>query len=291
MIRKKRMDIYQLEYFAEACRQRSFARAASRLRLAPAALSEQMRRLEEEMGTPLFSRGRRETVPTAAGSLLLRHAESLLAAAEGARRAVRDLAGLRGGRLTVASIPSAAACLLPRAVAGFRRAHGEVDLAVLEGTSEQCVGWVESGAAELALVQSAGRPRGLESRALVEEDFVALVPRSHAVAAKGQVSLGSLRDEGFVTYRGRVRETAFEACRRAGFEPRVVCESGDLGTVGSLVAAGLGVSLLPEMAAARTGTGCRTLRISGRPVRRTVAVLRRRGPASAAAEAFLSLLG
>ncbi len=285
------MEIYQLEYFAEACRQRSFARAAARLRLAPAALSEQMRRLEVEMGTPLFSRGRRETVPTAAGTLLFRHAESLLAAAEGARRAVRDLAGLRGGRLAVASIPSAAACLLPRAVAGFRRAHAEVDLAVLEGTSEQCVGWVESGAAELALVQSAGRPRGLESRALAEEDFVALVPRSHAAAAKGQVSLASLRDEGFVTYRGRVRETAFEACRRAGFEPRVVCESGDLGTVGSLVAAGLGVSLLPEMAAARTGPGCRTLRLSGRPVRRTVAVLRRRGQASAAAEAFLGLLG
>ncbi|MBM3826265.1 MAG: LysR family transcriptional regulator [Verrucomicrobia bacterium] len=291
MIRKKRMDIYQLEYFAEACRQRSFARAAARLRLAPAALSEQMRRLEEEMGTSLFSRGRRETVPTAAGTLLLRHAESLLVAAEGARRAVRDLAGLRGGRLMVASIPSAAACLLPRAVAGFRRAHSEVDLAVLEGTSEQCVGWVESGSVELALVQSANRPRGLESRALVEEDFVALVPCAHAAATKGQVTLASLRDEGFVTYRGRVRETAFEACRRAGFEPRVVCESGDLGTVGSLVAAGLGVSLLPEMAAARTGTGCRTLRISGRPVRRTVVVLRRRGLASAAAEAFLSLLG
>ncbi len=284
------MELYQLQYFTEACRQRSFARAAARLRLAPAALSEQMRRLEQEMGVPLFSRGRRETVPTAAGNLLLRHAESLLAAAEGARRAVREVAGLRGGRLTVASIPSAAACLLPRAVAGFRRTHREVELAVLEGTSEQCQGWVESGAAELALVQSDGRHRGLESRVLHEESFVVLTPRAHPLGAKGQLSLAALSAESFITYRGRVREAALEACRRAGFEPKVVCESGDLGTIGSLVAAGLGVSLLPEMAAARTGAGCRLLRLAGRPLRRKVAVIRRRGAASAAADAFLGLL-
>ncbi len=285
------MELYQLRYFTEACRQRSFARAAARLRLAPAALSEQMRRLESEVGTSLFSRGRRETVPTAAGRLLLSHAESLLAAAAAAGGAVRELAGLRGGRLTVASIPSAAACLLPAAVAGFRRAHPEVELVVLEGTSEQCVGWVESGEAELGLVQSAGRPRGLESRTLREEEFVALVPRGHSAAGKGQVALASLSEEGFITYRGRAREAALEACRRAGFEPRIVCESGDLGTVRSLVASGLGVALLPEMAAGDKGAGCRALRLSGRPVRRAVAVVRRRGAASAAAGAFLSLLG
>jgi DNA-binding transcriptional LysR family regulator len=92
------MELYQLEYFMEAARQRSFTRAAARLHLAQAALSEQIRKLEFELGTPLFNRGRRETVLTSAGETLRVHAESLLEHAETAKRAVRDLVGLRGGR-------------------------------------------------------------------------------------------------------------------------------------------------------------------------------------------------
>jgi LysR family transcriptional regulator, hydrogen peroxide-inducible genes activator len=125
------MELYQLEYFLEAALQQNFTRAAQKLNLAQAALSEQMRKLETELGTQLFHRGRRETVLTAAGETLRVHAEGLLERAQAARQAVSDLAGLRGGRLTIGAIPSVSACLLPAAIAAFRKKHPLVEMAHL----------------------------------------------------------------------------------------------------------------------------------------------------------------
>src|SRR6476469_9702574 len=103
------MELYQLQYFLEAARQRNFTRAAAQLNLAQAPLSEQIRKLEDELGTSLFQRGRRESVLTAAGETLRVHAEGLLERAEAARCAVQELVGLRRGRRTIGAIPSVSA--------------------------------------------------------------------------------------------------------------------------------------------------------------------------------------
>jgi DNA-binding transcriptional LysR family regulator len=120
------MELYQLEYFLEVARQKHFTRAAVRLNLAQAALSEQIRKLEAELGAPLFQRGRRESVLTAAGETLREHAEALLERAEAARRAVAEVVGLRGGRLSVGTVPSVGACVLPGVVAAFRERYPQV---------------------------------------------------------------------------------------------------------------------------------------------------------------------
>ncbi|RFC43621.1 MAG: DNA-binding transcriptional regulator, LysR family [Verrucomicrobia bacterium] len=285
------MELYQLEYFLEAARQRSFTRAAQSLHLAQAALSEQMRKLEAEFGTPFFNRGRRETTLTAAGEVMRRHAEILLTQAGTARREIHDLVELRAGRLLIGAIPSVSACVLPPAIALMRRDHPRIELSLLEGTSEQVAQWVESGRTELGIVQLPAPIGGFEETPLFTETFTLLVPGTHALANRKTARLGELAGEGFIFYKGRARDAALAACREAGFEPRIVCESGELDTIRSLVGAALGIALLPELATRAASPNCTRLRLAGSPVTRSVALLQRRGQSlSPSAQAFRQLL-
>jgi DNA-binding transcriptional LysR family regulator len=259
--------------------------------LAQAALSEQMRKLEAELGARLFNRGRRETTLTPAGETLRVHAEALLAQALAARRAVGDQVTLKGGRLAVGAIPSVSACLLPAAVAAFRRKYPQVELALLEGTSEAVAQWVEAGRIELGVVQLPAPGDAFQVTPLRDESFVLLVPKKHALARRRLPRLAELGKEAFVFYKGRARDVAQAACRAAGFEPRTACESGELETIRSLVAADLGIALLPELAARGSVPGCAVVRLGGPPIRRSVALLQRKGQElSPAAQSFRRLL-
>jgi len=279
------MELYQLEYFLEVARQRNFTRAAARLHLAQAALSEQIRKLEEELGTRLFQRGRRESTLTAAGETLREHAEELLDRAAVARRAVQAVVGLRGGRLVIGAIPSVSASLLPAAVREFRRRHPQVELVIVEGTSESVAEGVASGRVEMGIIQHPTPAGALEERELLSESFVVVAPTNHPVARQKRVNLKSLADEPFILFKGRARASALEACRLAGFEPRLACESGELETVRALVAAGLGVALLPELAAQRARPACALVRLSAPKVERRLVVVTRRGYAASPAAA------
>jgi len=285
------MELYQLEYFLEAARQRNFTRAAAHLHLAQAALSEQIRKLEAELGTPLFNRGRRETVLTAAGETLRQHAEALIERADAAKRAVHDLIGLRGGRLTIGAIPSVSACLLPEAIAAFRKLHPLVELALFEGTSEVVAQWVESGRVEFGIVQLPTTSGSFDEQPLFTEPFVALVAKTNPAAKQKTISLAKLADEPFILYKGRARDTALTACRIAGFEPRIACESSELETIRSLVAAGLGIAILPQLATREPTKGCAVVRLRDNPVERQVALLSRAGhTTSPSAGAFREML-
>ncbi|HSI11354.1 MAG TPA: LysR substrate-binding domain-containing protein [Chthoniobacter sp.] len=285
------MELYQLEYFLEVARQRNFTRAAARLHLAQAALSEQIRKLEDELATPLFRRGRRESTLTAAGETLRVHAEVLLERAAAARHAVQELVGLRSGKLVIGAIPSVSAGLLPAAVTAFRKRHPQVELVIAEGTSESVAEGVESGRVEMGVIQHPAPAGPFDERTLLIESFVILSAPHHAIARRRRVSLKSLAGEPFVFFKGRARDSALTACREAGFEPRLACESGELETVRALVAAGLGIALLPELAAQRARPACALVRLNGPPVERQLVVVTRRGHApSPAATEFEALL-
>ena len=284
------MELYQLEYFLEAARQRNFTRAAEHLHLAQAALSEQMRKLEADLGTPLFHRGGRETTLTAAGEVLREHAERLLTQAAEARRAVTDLMRLRGGRVVIGAIPSVSACVLPPVITAFRQEHPPVELALHEGTSGEVAQWVDSGRVDLGIVQLPAEGGAFEETPLFTEAFVLLVPSSHPRSREAEVALASLAGEGFILYKGQARDAALTACREAGFEPRIVCESGELETVRSLAAAGLGVALLPALAVRRLTESCAVLRLIGEPLTRRVALLRRQNQAPSPGTAVLQRL-
>src|SRR5258708_205430 len=202
------MELYQLRYFLEVARQRNFTRAAVRLHLTQAALSEQIRKLEDELGTPLFHRGRRESTVTAAGETLCAHAEGLLDRAAAARQPGQAVVGMHGGRLVIGAIPSVSAGLLPAAVGAFRRRHPQVELVIVEGTSEAVAEGVENGRVEMGVIQHPTPGGLLDERALLTESFVILAAPGHAVARHRRVSLKSLAEEPFVFFKGRARDSA-----------------------------------------------------------------------------------
>lgn len=282
------MELYQLSYFVALAEQRNFTRAAEKLHLAQPALSQQMRNLEEELGARLFVRGRRETHLTPAGDSLLPRARALLADAEAAKRAVAEIADLRGGRLTVAAIPSMSGEWLPGMVKRFRRAYPDVELVLKEGSTDEVCGLVESAAAELGFVQLPVHPARFDATKLFDEAFVVLLPRRHRLNGEKQLSVGQLAAESFVFYKGKAKETVLDACHKAGFRPRITCETGELQTIRALVAADLGIAVLPELAVKSAGSGfvVRPLRRPG--LRRELGMITQRGnEGSAAARAFL----
>ncbi len=281
------MELYQLGYFLEIARQRSFTRAAGRLHMAQPALSQQMKNLEAELGAALFIRGRKEIQLTAAGKAFLPRAEGLLAQAEAAKTVVSDVAQLRGGKLTIAAIPSVSACLLPEVVRSFHRLHEQVALQLIEDSSERVADCVESGLADIGFLQLPVSKSAFKTQTLITEPFVLLVGKSHALARQQSVSLRQLSAEAFIFYKGRARDTALESCRKAGFEPRIVCESGELGTVRALVAAGLGLAIVPRLAAENLPSTIRTVSIREPKMQRQIAAVWQKGTVLSPAAATL----
>lgn len=282
------MELYQLRYFVEAAHEANFTRAAKLLNIAQPALSQQMGNLEKELGARLFIRGRRETRLTAAGEGLLPRAQALLADAEAARAAVADVAELRSGRLIVAAIPALSGGWLPRYVREFRQRHPRVEFRLKEGSSDEVAEMVERGQADLGFLQLPVDAARCELRELFSERFQLAVSTDHPLARQQSVRLLRLKDEAFVVYKGRAREAALDACRKLGFEPRVSCESETLETIRALVAAGLGVALLPALALSSAREGLKVLELSEPRVTRTLGWIHRKGLApAAAAKAFV----
>ncbi len=285
------MELYQLGYFIEIARQRSFTRAAERLHMAQPALSQQMKNLEAELGTALFIRGRKEIQLTAAGKAFLPRAEALLTQAEAAKAIVSDVAQLRGGKLIIAAIPSVSACLLPEVIRSFSRLHGKVELQLIENSSERVAASVESGQADVGFLQLPASKAAFEAQTIITEPFVLLVAKSHVLAKLKEVTLKQLATESFIFYKGRARDTALEACRKAGFEPRIACESGELETVRALVAAGLGLAVVPQLAAGNLPKSIQAITIREPKMQRQIAAVWQKGSVlSPAAEALLKLI-
>ncbi len=284
------MELYQLGYFLEITRQRSFTRAAKQLRMAQPALSQQMKNLENELGTALFVRGRRETHLTAAGRAFLPRAEKLLLDAESARAAVSDVTNLRAGRLAVAAIPSVAAGLLPPLLKLFRESHPHVQLQLIEESSERVSDLISSGLADVGFLQLPSGGPAFAVKKLVEEPFVLMVEARHPLAKLSSVKLAALAAETFIFYRGRARDTALQACRKAGFEPQSMCDGGELETVRALVSAGLGIALLPALAAGSLPRSLRTVALREPMLQRQIAaVWLKKGGLSPAAAALLQI--
>ena len=285
------MELYQLRYFIEIARQQNFTRAAARLNMAQPALSLQMKNLEAELGAELLVRGRRQTMLTAAGRAFLPKAEALLAQADAARQVVADVAQLRAGRLVIASIPSVSACWLPVGVKMFGQKHPGVELQIVEESSEGVSALVESGRADFGFLQLPTKHEGVQIRPLVKEPFVLLAAKSNPLTQMATVRLKSLDREPFVFYKGRARDSALEACRRAGFEPRIVCESGELETVRALVEAGLGVAIVPALATLRMPDTLKAVPLREPKIERQIGVVWAKGAKlGAAATAFLECI-
>jgi DNA-binding transcriptional LysR family regulator len=281
------MELYQLAYFMEIARQRHFTRAAIRLNVAQPALSQQIQKLEAELGTRLFLRGARQTVLTAAGEAFFPRVQAILSMAALAKEAVAEVTELRRGRLVIASIPTMSAYWLPRVIKRFRNEYPLVELVLREENSDSVASLVLDGVAELGFLQFPVDSEKFENQVLVTEPFMVLVHRDHSLAKRRSVQLSQLKQDSFIFYKGKVRLVASAACRAAGFEPRSACESQELETIRALVAAKLGVALLPRSALPKLPSNLVALGIREPPLVRQVGmIMLREQILSAAAKAF-----
>jgi DNA-binding transcriptional LysR family regulator len=246
------LDVRRLRVLREVAATGSFSAAAEALAFTQPAVSRQIATLEAEAGARLVERGARGIRLTPAGELLLEHAEVILDRLAAAEHQLDALSGLDGGRLRLGAFPTANATLIPLALTAFDAEYPSVCLSLTECTTGEAGPLLATGELDIAVVSDAGRPsEDLELELLIEEQMYLALPRGHRLADQPEVSIADLRDEVWIEGRhGICRTKLMQAAERAGFEPRIAFQSTEwLGKQG-LVAAGVGVTLIPAVALA-----------------------------------------
>ena len=273
------LQLSRLRVFVEVARQSSISAAAEQLSYTQSAVSQQIAALEAETGVTLLERLPRGVRLTTAGETLLAHAEGILGRLAAAEADMEAIAGLRGGQLRIASFPTAGATLMPLAIALFRAQHPEVELTLAEAEPEEIAPRVHAGEFDLALLfEFEGESDTLFSylvrQPLFEDPMFLALPADHALAARRTLRLSDLRAEAWIqtSSSSPCARHVVRSCHAAGFDPIVSFESDDFGVVQGLVAAGVGVALIPKLALAnvREDIAIRALSPSS-PVRRVIA--------------------
>lgn len=281
------METHQLRYFLAVATTGRFTSAARTCNVSQPSLSIQVAKLEDELGGPLFERSRRGARLTARGELFLPRAKAVLEHLEAARREVESLAELSMGKVTLGCLPTTGAHVLPRVLAAFRKHHPKVQVLLREESSPGLARCLEQGEVDLAILDEAGLGSGMEYVALLSDGLLAALPTRHPLASRATLALRQLENEPFILMKPDhgFRKITDDLMRKAGFQPKVVFESGEIETVQALVAAGLGVSIVPQMV--RRPAGLVYCELSQPGASRTLILAwRRRAALSPAAEAM-----
>ena len=288
------MELRQLRYLVALADERHFTRAAAREHVAQPALSQQIRRLEAEVGLALVERTTRRVAMTAAGELLVARARRILAELEAAEDELGALAGVKRGHLAVGALHTMGPVDLSQLLASFHRNHPAVELTVREQSSEELADMLRVDVIDLAFLSVTERiqSRGLELHRLVSEELVAVLAPQHPLAGRDTVALAELAGDPFISFRAgsRLRELLDSAAAQAGFEPRITLESNESRRIRSLVSGGLGVAILPRSDADGPGAPIAVARLVEPELARDVTLASRAGRRhSPAAQAFLAL--
>jgi LysR family transcriptional regulator, transcription activator of glutamate synthase operon len=251
------MDIRQLRYLVALADERHFTRAAAREHIAQPALSQQIKRLEDELGLTLVERSTRQVTITDAGELLVARSRRILAEAEAARAELESLKGVESGRVTVGAMHTMGPIDVSLVLAIFHERHPAVELTVREQSSEELASMLRDDELDLAFLSVTERveSEGLGLHQLVSEELVAVLPTDHRYARRRRLPMAELEDEEFIAFRegARLRELLESAGRHAGFEPNIKLESNESGRIRRLVARGMGVAILPRSDAIAPG--------------------------------------
>jgi DNA-binding transcriptional LysR family regulator len=292
------LDVKRLRILREVAQRSSFSAAADELYLSQSAVSQQIATLEREVGMKLLDRTREGPKLTEAGRVLVAHADAAIARLEEAERELAAIAGLEGGELRLASFPSASATLLTEAVSIFHQRHPKVRLTIADAEPEESLPRLRGGELDLALsfdyptVPSA-EDRDLERTLVLTESMHLALPKGHALAERQVVPLAELADSLWLcgSRPSNCGEVVVRACRDAGFEPNVGFESDDYHVMQGFISAGLGFTLLPDLALPTLREDL-VVRATDPPApqRRVWAATRAEGARSPATEEMVSVL-
>jgi LysR family hydrogen peroxide-inducible transcriptional activator len=271
------MEIHQLRYFCAVARHGTFTRASQAEHVAQPSLSQQILKLEAELGVQLLERLARPARLTVFGKAFLPKAERILRELDEARTEVRELADAETGDVLVGVISAVAPYLLPKLLGDFSRRHPHVNVRATEDVTPVLIDRLRQGSLDVTLVALPVAGEDLACTRLLEEAFFAALPARHPRAGQETVRLADLDGEPFLLLKEGhcFRDSLIEACHQARARPNVVFESGQFATILAMVAAGMGVSAVPAMAVQAT-PGCRFVRIAGGGNRRTIGAVRLR---------------
>jgi len=243
------MEIHQLRYFVAVAEEGSFSHAAEREHVSQPSLSQQIQKLEAELDQQLFDRLPRAVVLTEAGRRLLEYARQILTGIADAQRSVAALDHEVAGRLSVGAIPSIALYVLPRLIVSFQRAYPKVTFELFEDTTEKLAQRLEDGTLDVVLASSGHSTPTLAQYSLGREPLLMLLPAKHRLARKKTIAWSDLASEKFLLLH-EVHSLAITVRRLLAanhLKPELVLQGAQLTTIAAMVAAGLGVTVVPEM--------------------------------------------
>ena len=292
------LDVRRMKVLREVAACGSFSGAAESLSFTQSAISQHVAALEREAGATLVERGSRGVRLTDAGRALVAHADAILARIDAAEDELAAIAGLRGGRLRLACFQSAGATLVPRAVAAFHERHPAVELGMVEAEPDEASELLKCGDIDLALVYDVEAiphmlDQELELTFLLDDAYEAILPRGHRLADKEKLKLADLADEPWISSSDAngCRRIIMRSCQDAGFDPRVAFEADETQAAQALVAAGVGITLLPRLALTTVHPAVVARTLAKAPVRRIWAARGAGAYQSAASAAMLQILG
>jgi LysR family transcriptional activator of glutamate synthase operon len=275
------MELRQLRYLVALADERHFTRAAARERIAQPALSQQIRKLEQEVGLALFDRTTRHVSLTEAGTLLTARARRVLAELDDASAELQQLTGLMGGEVAIGLTQTPGPFDLLALLAAFHASNPAVKLTVREDLSTVLADALRADALELAflsIVDDADR-HGLEARPLASEPLVAILPADHRLAHRRRLRLEDLRDDAFVAFPegATIRDAVRRVAAQAGFALRIAFETRDVARTRAIVSAGLGVAVLPRSDALASGSPVVTVALQSPTLTHEISVCWREG--------------
>ena len=245
------MELRHLRYFVVLASELHFGRAANKLHISQPPLSIQIKDLEKEIGTRLFNRTKRSVTLTKAGNAFLMEAKEILERVTRAKTAALQAARGETGSLAIAFISVADYNLLPFLIREFQKKHPLVALHLNEATSDVQISGLKSGSIDLGFLLPSAKVDGITSSLITEEKLVAVLPKSHPASKKpGPISIKSLSHSPFVMTPRKnapgLHDNIIRFCEKYDFQPQISQEAIQMQTVVSLVAAEMGVSLIPE---------------------------------------------
>jgi LysR family hydrogen peroxide-inducible transcriptional activator len=288
------MELHQLRYFCAIADSGSFSRAAQQTHVSQPSLSQQIRKLEDELGVRFFDRLGRTVRLTELGRGFLPRARAILRDLEAARSHVVERKASISGAVSVGVIPTIAPYFLPPILATFFRKFPQASVTVMEEITPLLLERLRGGNIDVAIVALPLHVKGHEFEAvpLLNEKLYAVLPKRHALADRHALSLKELQSEPFLLLRDGhcFRETAVAACKRARVSPQIIFESGQFSSILSMVTAGLGVSIVPAMALEKR-PGCRFVPLADERAARTIGAVTLKGSSlTRIIEAFLAHL-
>lgn len=286
------MELHQLRYFCAVADTGSFSRAAEQTHVSQPSLSQQIMKLEDELGARLFDRLSRSVRLTDMGRTLLPRARTVLHELEAAKGEVIEAKDFIGGSVTVGVIPTVAPYFLPAVLMSFARRFPQARLTVVEEITPVLLDRLRAGTIDVALLALPIRGHEFDATPLLTEPLFAVLPKKHPLASRRTLFLKDLRKEPFLLLRDGhcFRDTVVGACDRARLNPQIIFESGQFSSLLSLVGTGMGVSIVPEMAV-KESASCRYIRLADPEATRTIGAVVLRGRSlSRAHKGFLALI-